>query len=123
MNRLDDQIRQALNEDEQALFDRLGADMSLNELMVAPFRSRMRWWSAYAFVMTFALFLVAVWCGWHFFTLDGASDRIFWGLCALAAMMAVSMLKLWFFMEMNRLSVVREIRRVELQLAALANRS
>jgi hypothetical protein len=122
MTRLDDEIRQALSEEEKTLFDELGADMTMNQLMTGPFRTRMRWWSAYAFFLSFAFFALTVWCGWHFFRAEEATDRIFWGICALASLLPMSMLKLWFFMETNRLSIVREIRRVELQLAALANR-
>jgi hypothetical protein len=46
-------------------------------------------------------------------------DRVFWGVLALAALHAVSMLKLWFFMEMNRNSVIREVKRVEIALNRL----
>jgi hypothetical protein len=46
-------------------------------------------------------------------------DRVFWGVLALAALHAVSMLKLWFFMEMNRNSVIREVKRMEIALNRL----
>jgi hypothetical protein len=44
---------------------------------------------------------------------------VFWGVLALAAVHAVSMLKLWFFMEMNRNSVIREVKRMEIALSRL----
>ncbi|MBZ0171437.1 MAG: hypothetical protein K8E66_03575 [Phycisphaerales bacterium] len=45
-----------------------------------------------------------------------------WGLGFLMAMIAVSMMKTWYFMEMNRNCVLREVKRVELQIARLAER-
>lgn len=40
-----------------------------------------------------------------------------WRVLALAAFHALSMFKLWFFLEMNRNSVLREVKRVEIELA------
>ncbi|MEE8169622.1 MAG: DUF6768 family protein [Phycisphaerae bacterium] len=37
-------------------------------------------------------------------------------------MSAVAMLKIWYWMEMQRIVVMREIKRVELQIARLAAR-
>ena len=46
-----------------------------------------------------------------------------WGGGFMFCMMAVSMLKLWFWMEMQTNSVLREVKRVELQVSRLASRT
>jgi hypothetical protein len=62
---------------------------------------------------------LTVWCGYEFFTAASVDDRVFWGVLAVVGFHGVSMLKMWFFMEMNRHSVTRELKRVEIALARL----
>ena len=66
---------------------------------------------------------LSVYCGYHMLDVADAGGKIEWATGALAAFMVFVALRLWFFMEINRLSVLREIKRVELQVALLADRS
>jgi hypothetical protein len=38
----------------------------------------------------------------------------------LSTVVAFAIARIWFFMELNRLSVIREVKRVELQISLLA---
>lgn len=46
--------------------------------------------------------------------------KLHWLLGALVSFIAFAVARLWMFMELNRLSVLREIKRVELQVALLS---
>ena len=118
MSDFDKDIRAALNAEERELYDKLDADMTLDGMMLAPFKTRLKRWTIFAFIQAFVFAMLGFWCGYEFFTASSIDDRVFWGVWTLLAALATSMLKIWFWMEMQRLSVVREIRRVELQLAA-----
>ena len=45
---------------------------------------------------------------------------LLWSAGALLTMLAVAMLKMYFWMEMNRNATLREVKRLELQVARLA---
>jgi hypothetical protein len=67
-------------------------------------------------LLTLVFFALTVWCIVRFAGAADVDERLLWGLGALMGIHAVSMLKLWFFMEMNRNSVLREIKRLEIAL-------
>lgn len=46
--------------------------------------------------------------------------KINWLAGTLLAIIALAVARLWFFMELNRLSIIREVKRVELQVSLLA---
>lgn len=48
--------------------------------------------------------------------------KINWLAGTLASTVGFAIARLWFFMELNRLSVIREIKRVELQVSLLAEK-
>ena len=116
---LDTLIREALSREELEIFDRL-AEPSLPDLLTEHFRGRLRWLNLYGFVLTFVFFGLAVYCAVRLFQTDELAVLLRWGVGLLACMLAVSGLKLWFWMEMQRHALTREIKRVELAVAHLA---
>jgi hypothetical protein len=116
---IDDRIRREL-EQQGSEIDRAGFDeKSLFGMLGRVFTGSLRRWAAFGMLLTLAFVALTVWCGYGFFTATDTGDRVFWGVLALAAVHAVSMLKLWFFMEMNRNSVIREVKRMEIALNRL----
>jgi len=49
-------------------------------------------------------------------------ETVIWTAGALWAAIAVAMLKMYFWMEMNKNVVLREVKRLELQIARLASK-
>jgi hypothetical protein len=49
-------------------------------------------------------------------------EMIAWATGFLICGLATTMLKVWYWMELNRNTILREVKRVELQLARLSNR-
>ena len=116
---IDERIREEL-EARDADVERLEADeKSLFAMMLRVFTGGLRRWAAFAMVLTLAFVGLTVWTGYGFFVAETADGRIFWGVLAVAAFHAVSMFKFWFFMEMNRNSMLREIKRIEIELVRL----
>jgi len=117
--KLDDRIREEL-ERRSAPAEALQLEQAgLFGMLHRVFTGGLRRWAAYAMALTLVFFGLTVWCGYQVLTVESTDQRIMWALGALFGFHAVSMLKLWFFMEMNRNSVLREIKRVEVALARL----
>ena len=121
MTEVDQLIREALNEEDAKWFDEL-EEQSVPEMVVESFRGR-TWWlvlMVYAFVLVFAV--LAVLTGVQFWKAANLESEIRWGVAFLFCIATLAMLKVWYWMELNRIAVTREIKRFELQLARLSHR-
>ncbi|WP_306520935.1 DUF6768 family protein [Rheinheimera sp.] len=71
-----------------------------------------------AYVLALLLTVAIVYCAYQFFTVAQAQQQ-FWGICLVLAFQAQVGTKIWIWLEMNRVSTMRELKRVELALAQL----
>ena len=116
---IDDRIRRELEDREPVPDPDEARERSLFAMLHRVFTGGLRRWAALAMTLALACFGLTLWCGYEFFVAGTADARVFWGVLALAAFHALSMFKLWLFLEMNRNSMLREIKRVELELTRL----
>lgn len=122
MNTFDDDIQGAMQTGADDASLRSAGDEGMIQQVAATFRSRMRLWILITWVATLFWVCVAVWAATAFFRSQDTRDWIMYACIFLFAGMATAMLKLWYLMEMNRNTHTREIKRVEMQLARLAER-
>lgn len=120
MNELDDAIRQSLSVEDAELFDRLGADQALHRQVLATFEGRLRWFNAAGWIAGFLLFGVACVLSWRFVNAATLADMLRWGGAAALAFAGVTLVKVWFWLELQKNTILRELKRLELQVASLA---
>jgi len=65
---------------------------------------------------------LGVYCAYQMFGTDIIGLKIEWLSGVVAAVMAFAVARLWFFMELNRLSLLREMKRMEMQIAFLSKK-
>jgi hypothetical protein len=63
---------------------------------------------------------LAVFAAYRFFQAEATQAMIAWATGFLWFSLWVAMLKIWFWMEMQRLPIMREIKRLELKIAELS---
>ncbi|WP_165235782.1 DUF6768 family protein [Aquisphaera insulae] len=114
----DELLGEALSREEADIFERLGKP-SVFDLVTDTFRGTMRWLNILAYVFTIVLFGLGVVCLFGLLGTEHPPTMLRWGLGFSFCMLAVTALKLWFWMEIQRHSILREIKRVELQVAHL----
>lgn len=119
MTQIDDRIRGALDADDCAFLASLDHDRGMftqvGEVLTGPLGGWSKLIFATAVVMGFAL----VYCGWRFFTASSSEDILWWGLITLGALMLQGFIKEWFYSRMNLLSTLREVKRLQVQVAML----
>lgn len=120
MTKIDDAIRRALSPEDLNAYDALSREPSLLAEALGAFQSQHRLVVVGGWFGGFLLFAVAVWAGWNCWNAPDVRGMLLWGGPAMIAMSGVGMVKLWFFMEMNKNAVTRELKRLELQIACLA---
>ena len=120
MNDLDRAIRQSLSREDAELFDRLGADQALHRQVLATFEGRLRWFNAAGWIAGFVLFGVACLMAWRFVHAPQLEDMLRWGAASALAFAGVALVKVWFWLELQKNTIAREVKRLELQVASLA---
>ncbi len=68
---------------------------------------------ALSYVIAFVLVIVIFYSGYQYFAVE-ASNKPFWGIILLISFQAKIATKLWIWLEMNRASTVKEIKRLQL---------
>lgn len=120
MSNIDERIRKSLSSEDQAFLAELDAGGTLYRDVTAIFQGRLRWLNVLGWLVGFVLFAVAVFCGWHFVTETDLRTMQLWGAGGALALSGIGLIKLWTWSEIQANAIVREIKRVELQVASLA---
>lgn len=122
MNELDRKIQEALRKEDAELFREVGDEPSIVEMVMDTFRGRTRFLSMIAVFWGIVFMVCAVLSVIKFLQAEATRDLLMWATIFIACMLFILMMKLWYFMEMNKNAVTREVKRVELQIARLASR-
>ena len=117
---IDEKIKQELQQNTQDFEDITVDKDGLFDLVFGSFKGGMRRWIIVVNIVIMIVTAVMLWTGYRFFTATVLQEIIFWGVCVLMAVFAQVGLKQWLFMEMNRSSLMREIKRVEVAVARLS---
>lgn len=118
---IDEMIRDALSKEDQELFDQLGQP-TIFEMVTSSFHGTLRWLSALAIVMGIGLMGVGIYSLVQFLNAgDDVPAMLRWGALLFFSLGAVTAIKVWHWMEMQRHLLTREIKRLELQVAGLSN--
>lgn len=122
MDELDQRITQALRADEAEQYARLAPEIPPWEMVFETFKGRNRWMNMLIGFWMLVFFAAAVWCIVRFFTAEESREMMAWGFGGLFFITGSAFLKVWWWMEMQKNAIIREIKRVELQVASLASR-
>lgn len=119
LDELDKQILNALKAEDAEILSKFESDDSLPNTMVQLYQGQHRWINLGASLATFVIFGMMLWCGFKFFEAETTHQIVGWATAFLAAFLFSVLMKLWFWLEMLRNSVTREVKRLELQVALL----
>lgn len=116
MTTFEDRLLTSLNADDEAFLKELEQDVGLFQQMGMTFSGPLRYWTAFAFVFSLFFFGVAIWAVYNMFQADDIKIVVLWGALGGWSSLAVGLIKIWFWMRMNHLGVLRELKRIELRL-------
>ena len=120
MNDMNDAMRSALNSEAQ--FEAIDSDRELpiRTQVAETFRGRFRWMALLAAFFRILFLIIAIIAVVQFFRVTGTRDLVAYATLFLASVVATAALKLWYWMLLIKNSVIREIKRLELQVAKLS---
>ena len=116
MSELDRKIEEALSEQDRALMAQFGEQGLMGQLG-SMFQGKLAWLSAVTFIVGLALFAVGVYAAIQFATVGEIMPMLRWGGIAWFGFIGMMMIKIWSWMRMETNRTLREIKRLELQIA------
>lgn len=116
---IDERIAKQLDADS-AEIDRILAEQNngLSALLNAGLKGAMRPWFILVNVLVLINFIGLVYLVYQFFS-QSADAQLFWGMLAIFSFQFHIAAKSWLYNEMNRSSVIREIKRLEVAISNL----
>ncbi len=121
-SQIDDKIRQSLSDEDAALYEQFAVEPSILELALDTFKGRNRIMYIISLFVGTAVIVLGLFSLWKLTNAESTNSLIHWALGIVFCLGAISMMKIWFWMEMQRISVTREIKRLEFQVACLTQR-
>ena len=119
MEDIDKLIKETLSQEEAKFYQDL-EEQNLFQMVVGLFRGKNKWMIVLMNVVNLVFFALFVYCVVQFFGTEVTNELIMWGLGAFACLTVVGMLKLFVWMQMDKNALLREIKRLELQVSSLS---
>jgi len=121
MNKMKDiekRIKEYLNDDEAELFNSM-AEENLFSSWMGIYSGENKYIAILLSVFTAIFAIAAFYFGYLFFTTESQPELIRYGAAMFIFIMFTAFIKLWFWNQMDKRAILREIKRVEFQLALL----
>jgi hypothetical protein len=118
MTHYDDVVRRALSAEDLSLYETLGRSQNPIQLAFDTMRGEQRAFVLLVWAAGVGFLALAVFACVQFAGATGPREMAGWAGLAAFAVFSLGMLKLWFWMEVQKLSILRQLKRIELQLSA-----
>jgi hypothetical protein len=118
MNDIDEKIRNALEIDQEVLKNSID-EPGFFEMLMQCHRGKNRWLGFMVFFDILVFTGIGGWALYEFFHAETLESKVGWSLLFMSSLIVIGLAKLWAWMQINKNIMVREIKRVELQLVRI----
>ncbi|MEM6475290.1 MAG: DUF6768 family protein [Pseudomonadota bacterium] len=121
MTEIDDKIREALDADDYDFLNSLDADRGMFQQIGDSWKGPLGGWAKLIFGFTVALgilFLFVIWQVAH--STDNPMIHALWAIAGVALLVIMGFAKEWMFARMNMLTILREVKRLQVQVSLLS---
>jgi phosphoglycerol transferase MdoB-like AlkP superfamily enzyme len=107
---------------DDKILDSYGKEPGLFGLISESFRGKLKALVIAVFLLVLIFAVILIYCAFNFFKVEDLALKLNWLAVGLTALIVIGLLRLWYFMELNRQSVIRDVKRLELQITLLVKR-
>ena len=118
---IDKLIKETLTEEEAKFYDEL-EEQNIWQMMFGIFKGKNSWINIVISIVQLLWFVLFIYCTVQFFNTEETNELIKWGIFGTLSIMASSMLKFYTWMQMDKNALLREIKRLELQVSSLSGK-
>lgn len=115
---IDKLIKETLTQEETKFYDDLYEQNPL-QMVGGLFQGKLKWFMILVNIVMIAWFALFVYCTIQFFKVETTGELIKWAAIGFFSMMVIGMLKLFSWMQMDKNAIMRELKRLELQISSL----
>lgn len=119
--KIDELIKETLNQEEAKFYDEL-EEQNLIGKLGEVYKSKIGWLAVIMNVFHLLIFGLFIYSVFQFFGTNETNELIKWASAGFLCMIAMGMLKIFIWMQMDKSDILREMKRLELQVATLSNR-
>lgn len=119
MEDIDQLIKDTLTEEEAKFYDDL-EEQNLLQMISGIFSGKNSWIVYMMSIVQVVFFGLFIYCAVQFFETEDTNELIKWGVFGTISLIGSSMLKLFSWMQMDKKAIIREIKRLELQVSSLS---
>lgn len=123
MRDLDQMIDEALDAEERDLLRSIGEEPGFFSQTFGIFRGPAAWVNVLLMAVQGLVFIAGVWAAWNFFRAEDALTALRWGLPAAVLLLMSLMIKMGLLPTMQANRVIRELKRLELQIARASQKA
>jgi hypothetical protein len=118
---IDRLITESLSQDEAEFYKQFEEE-GVFESWFGVYKGKQGWIAAIQSVFIAVFVVIAVYCAYRFFTVETATELLRFGAVMFIAMMFTAFLKLWLWLQIIKNSMLREMKRLEFQVAVLTEK-
>ena len=118
---IDEIIKEALTQEEAKFYDEL-EEQNLFQMLGGVFKGKLGWLVVIMNITTVVVFGLFIYCVIQFFNTDDTNELIVWSVAGILCMISISMMKLFVWMQMDKNSILRELKRLEFQVSILTSK-
>ncbi len=121
MEDIDKLIKETLSEEEAKFYNELD-EQNLFQMLGGVFKGKNSWLVVVMHAFNILVFGLLIYCIIQTFDVENTNDLILWVGAVIILFLTMSMIKIYMWMQIHKNAVVREIKRLELQISSLSNR-
>jgi len=120
---IDKLITESLSKDEAEFYRNLEEEEGLLKSVTGLYSGKLAWVTAVMTIVNLIVLIIAIYSGYHLFTSESSVEMLHFGSIMFIALMFASMIKLWTWLQMQKNSILREMKRIEYQVAVLMEKN
>ena len=121
MEDIDQLIKETLTQEEAKFYNEL-EEQNILEMLIGLFEGKNKWIMYLMNFMTLVFFGLFIYCMIQFFNAEATKELIKWSVGSLVFLFGVTMLKIFAWMQMDKSALMRELKRLELQISSLSGK-
>ena len=119
MNSVDDRITGALDDDDRAFLASLDDDRGMFRQLGDSMTGPLSGWAKFSFALAILIGFGLAYALYRAVTAESLEIMAGWGFTTIGLLIMQGFLKEWMFARMNMLTILREVKRLQLQVSML----
>ena len=120
MTNIDEQIRQALTEEDQKAIDEIDHEAGLFELIGMTLKGKQAWITYYIYFVGLAVAAAGVYFIIQYLAVSDIKSSLSYALLIITCLFTISILKIFSWQQMQKMELLREIKRLEMRIMLVA---